>query len=65
MTRIVNFTRFALYHPGVHADINGESKAYHCLFELFTPEIQDNLVVMINEYATLKKNENLPARENS
>jgi len=37
--------------PGVLADLDGSSTPYDCFTELFTVEVQEKLVDMINTYA--------------
>ena len=51
--------------PGVHANLNGDSSAYDCFVELFTDEVQEELVELINEFAAYKVQQNNPATEHS
>ena len=51
--------------PGVLADLDSNSSAYKCFLELYSLEVQETLVILINEYAAHKLQENLPARQYS
>ena len=51
--------------PGVHAELDGTSTVFQCFIELFDMEVQEQLVTLINEFATYKLQQNNPATKRS
>ena len=61
----IEFRFISRRNPGVYAELNGYSCAYDCFVELFSDEVQEELVMLINEFATFKIQQNFPATEYS
>lgn len=59
--RLHKFRFIPAKNPGVLSDLDSNSSAYECFLELYSLEVQETLVTLINEYAVHKLQENLPA----
>ena len=50
---------------GVNANLDDSATPLNCLFTLLTPDVLDNIIRLINEYAAERKQQNTPARRRS